>query len=174
MEKKKIGCFGVFIIVLIVLAVLAGTVYLFLPKIISSAISGGAASSLLPVDAKRGINELNQLLNENIQELDKLGISPEEASGIVSSLEYDTFEKLINSLDKSPVSNSAELIDLVSKYVDLSSVDLNRIKDEYDFEVSRESIESFTGSFKENPAFMKTGFNVMKTSLLDILENAEK
>ncbi|MDA3812013.1 MAG: hypothetical protein PF518_16975 [Spirochaetaceae bacterium] len=170
-EKKKIGCFGIFLIILIVLVILIGAGYLFLPRIVSNALNGGFVSTLLPQELREGTEEFNVKISENIGELDKLGISPEEASVLISSIDFGTVEKLIYRIEKTPVTNSNELIDMASDYIDLSSVDLEKIKEEYYTEFSEESVQRFISQFNENPRFIKTGFNVGKTSILQILEN---
>ncbi|RKX81338.1 MAG: hypothetical protein DRP58_11940 [Spirochaetes bacterium] len=47
-SKKHIGCLGISLIILLVLGLIAGSIYYYLPKIISSAVSGGKVSSIIP------------------------------------------------------------------------------------------------------------------------------
>ena len=130
-QKKGIGCLGVLLIILIVLALIAGSIYLFLPKILSSVITGGAVSTLLPQGIQNNTHNLRNLISDNIDRLEEYGLSTEEAVQIVSSVDINTVEECLEDIQKSSITNSSSLIDTVSKYIDLSAADLNKIKSNF-------------------------------------------
>ena len=172
-EKKKMGCLGILLILILVLALLGGVIYLFLPKIISSALSGGAISRILPDDLRRGSENLEIFLEENVNQLDRFGLTTDEATDIVSSIDYGTVEEIVGELEQSSVNNTSDLIDIVSKHIDLSSADIEKIKNEYDTEFSKENLNWALLRFNESPLIMKSGFRVVKETILEVLQSSE-
>ena len=170
---KGIGCLVAFLITLLVLVLIAGSIYIFLPKIISSAVSGGALSVLLPEGIREGTDEFQNLISDNIDQLEQLGLSTDDAAEIVSSLDFDTIEKCIDDIQKSSISNSSDLIDIISKHIDLSAADLNKIKSDFYTEFEDGELDEIVKSFKESPLMMKSGFRVIKGTILEVLKSAE-
>lgn len=172
-ERKGTGCLSVFLIILLILIAIGGSIYLFLPKIISSALSGGTASIFLPEGIRRGTEDFQSFLKENISQMEKVGISTEDATQIISSLEYETIETIFEEIDMNPPSNTSQLIDMVSEHVDLSAVDIKKIKDEYYSEFSTEDIQNMISRTRDSPLMMKSGFRLAKETILNVLSNEE-
>ncbi len=172
-QKKKIGGLGIFLIILLILVLIIGSIFIFLPKIVSSAVSGGVVSNMLPEEVRQQTTQLNSMIAENLYFLEDIGLTSREATEIISALKYNTVEKCLEDLDKSSITNSSELIDIVSKHIDLSSADLAKMKKEYYSEFSEEDLKEAVLLLRGNPLFGKSGFRVVKTTLLDILKSAE-
>jgi hypothetical protein len=105
-SKKRIGCLGVLLIIILVLAVIAGSFYLFLPKILSSAVSGGKVSTLMPKGFQSSIIDLQNIVTDNIDLLKEYGLSTDEAAEIVASLDYNTLEACMDDIQQSTIKNS--------------------------------------------------------------------
>ncbi len=172
-QGKKIGGLGIFLIILLILVLIIGSIFVFLPKIVSSAVSGGVVSNMLPEEVRQQTTQLNNIVAENLYILEDIGLTDREATEIVSALSYKTVENCLEDLEKSSITNSSELIDIVSKHIDLSAADLVKMKKEYYSEFSEEDLKEAVLLLRGNPLFGKSGFRVVKTTLLDILKSAE-
>ena len=168
--KKRIGCLGVLLIILLVLALIAGTIVLFLPKIISSAVSGGAVSTLIPEVLQDDIKELQILVSDNINLLNEYGLTTDEAARILESLDYDTLEACLDDIQKSSIKNSSELIDTVTKYVDLSSADLGKIKKDLNTDFREGELNQQIERLRESPVMRRSRFSVLKSTIIDVLK----
>lgn len=172
-SKKGIGCLGVIFIILFVIILLAGSIYLFLPKILSSVISGGAVSSILPEGVQKNTQNLKALISDNIALLEEYGLSTDEAVEIVSAVKYETLEECMEDIKQSSITNSSSLIDTVSKHIDLSSADLNKIKSNFYTEFEAEELSKLITNFKESPMMSRLNFRVIKGTIIEILEMEE-
>lgn len=173
-EKKSgkgIGCLGVFIIILIVLALIAGSIYIFLPKLISSAISGGAVSALLPEGVRQRTRDIRQIITDNIDNLEKFGLSTDEAVQIVSSLDSGTLEECLDDIQQSSITNSSDLIDTVSKHIDLSAADLGKIKNDNYTEFKEGELDHLINNLRESPIMKKSGFRIIKGTIIEVLKS---
>jgi len=92
--KKGIGCIGVLLIILLILGLIAGSFYYFLPKIISSAVSGGKVSKMLPEKLQDNTKDFQNVISENINQLEAFGLSKDEAVKIISSIDLANFENV--------------------------------------------------------------------------------
>lgn len=171
-EKKKLGCLGILLIILLLAASIAGSLYLFLPSIISSALNDGVLSRFLPEEFRRGSDEFRKVVEENISQLEMIGLTPDEAIEIITLLDYETVEKILYEIEKNKVTDTGELISIVSLYTDLSAVDLEKLKIQYNVNIDGIALGKLADRFRENPRTMKTGFRVLKKTLLDTLESA--
>jgi hypothetical protein len=172
-EKKRMGCGSFILIILLLLAVIIGSAYFFLPKIISSAISGGVITSYLPDNIRRGTEKLSEFLSVSIERMEKAGLSTDEASLIVSSLDYESVELIFEEIEISSISNSSDMIDLISQHVDLSVVDIDRIKEENYTVYTADEMQQSVNSLRKYPILMKFGFRIIKQTVLNTLSNHE-
>jgi hypothetical protein len=173
-EKKSgkgIGCLGVFIIILLFFALIAGSIYIFLPRIISSAISGGAVSALLPEGVRQGTRDIQYIISDNIYKLEEFGLTTDEAAQIVLSLDFDTLEVCLDDIQQSSITNSSDLIDTVSRHIDLSAADLNKLKSDYYTEFKEEELNHLIENLRESPLMMKSGFRVIKGTIIEVLKS---
>jgi len=172
--EKKHGFIRVIIMIFLVLLIIAGTVYFYLPKIVSSALSGGAVSTFMPKEIRENTKEIRTMIKMNLGILAEMGISNEQARDIVSNIEFKAFDNVIQQMDSNPVKNTNELIDLLSTSIDLSTIDINRIKKEYYSELSPDVVEEIVNQYQSKPGFKKIGFNVVKNTVLVILKDQDK
>ncbi len=169
--KKSIGCMGVFLIILLILALIAGSFYYFLPKIISSAVSGGKISKILPEKFQNNTNNFQNIISENIDHLETFGLSRNEAIQIISSIDLKTFERCLEDIQKSPISNSTDLIDKVSEYFDLNTADLNKLKKDNYTEFKEEELNLLVDDIKESPIMGRSVFRIIKETVIEVLKS---
>ena len=169
--RKGIGCFGVFIIILLALALIAGSIYIFLPNIISSAISGGAVSALLPEGIKQRTRDIEYIITDNIDKLEEFGLTADEAAQIVSSMDFDTLEVCLNDIQQSSITNSSELIDIVSRHIDLSDADLSKIKSNQYAEINEGELDQLIENLRESPIMRKSSFRIIKGTIIEVLKS---
>ena len=169
--KKKIGCLGAFLIFLLIMALIAGAFYLFLPKIISSAISGWTVSTLLPKGIQKDTQNFTELISDNIDQLEEFGLSTDEAIKIISSIDLDTLEDCLDDIQQSSIKNSSELLDTVEKHIDLSAADLNKIKSDYYTEFQEGELNQLIADLKESPVMKKSSFRIIKETLIEVLNS---
>lgn len=172
--KKRFGCLGVILIILLVMGLIAGTIFLLLPKILSSAVSGGAVSTVLPKGIQENIKELQKLVSANISLLNDYGLTTDEAVRIMESLDYKTIEVCLEDIQKSSINNSSDLIDTVSKHVDLSSADLGRIKKDINTDFREEELNLQIEKLRESPAMSRSGFSMLKNTIIEVLKSHDK
>ena len=168
--KKGIGCLGVFLIILLILALIAGSFYYYLPKIISSAVSGGKVSKILPENFQNNTNNFQNIISDYINQLETFGLSKNEAIQIISSMDFTTFEKCLEDIQKSPISNSTDLIDKVSEYFDLKSANLEKIKKDNYTEFKEEELNLIVDDIKESPIMGRSVFRIIKETVIEVLK----
>ncbi|MCK5198071.1 MAG: hypothetical protein KAR21_06960 [Spirochaetales bacterium] len=171
--KRGIGCLGVLLIIILVLALIAGSIYFFLPKILSSMISGGTVSTLLPAGIQKNTQNLRDLISDNIDQLEEYGLSTDDAVQIVSSADFNTIEDCLEDIHKSSITNSTNLIDTVSKYIDLSAADLNKIKSNYYTEFKEGELTQLITDITDSPLMSRLNFRVAKETIIEILKSKE-
>lgn len=170
-SKKSIGCLGVFLIFLLILSLIAGALYYFLPNIISSAVSGGKVAKLLPQGFQYNSDNIQKIISENIDHLEALGLSKDEAIQIISLIDYTTFEKCLEDIQKSPISNSTDLIDKVSEYIDLNTANLNKLKKDNYTEFKEEELNLLIADIKESPVMGRSAFRIVKETVIEVLKS---
>jgi hypothetical protein len=170
-SKKGIGCLGVLLIFIFILALIAGTIYLFLPKIISSTLHGGALSTLLPEGIQKSIKNSKNLISDNIDQLEEYGLSTDDAIQIVSSTDFDTVEACFEDIQNSSITNSSSLLDKVSEYIDLSAADLNKIKSTYYTEFKEGELNQLMTDLRDSPLMSRLNFRVIKETIIEVLKS---
>jgi len=168
--KKGIGCMGVFLITLLILALIAGSFYFFLPQIISSAVSGGKVSKILPDEFQNYTNNFQNIISENINQLETFGLSKNETIQIISSINFTTFKKCLEDIQKSSISNSSELIDKVSEYIDLNIPDLNKLKKDNYTEFKGQELNMLIDNIKQSPVMGRSSFRIIKETVIEVLQ----
>ncbi len=172
-KKRKKGWLIAILVVLVIILILLLSIYVLIPKIISSALSGGAASNFIPEQYKENIKEINSILENNLGQLEKIGITNEQAKKILSSIEYSTFESITSELTEKEINDTDELIDLLSKNIDLSSIDIEKIKNENFSYLSLEEVKTVLNQIKKNPQLLRIGFFVSKRTAVEILNKSK-
>lgn len=169
-KNKKHGAIKFLIIGLVVLIALIGGIYISIPSVVSSALSGGAVSSLLPQEVRERNDKINLIIKDNLGSLSEMGISNEVAIKMVSKIDFETFENVINKMQSLSIDNTDELIDLLSICIDFSMVDITKLKKEYYSELAKDTLNQIFTLYNDYPAFRKAGFDVAKKTVLDILK----
>lgn len=169
-QEKKSGCLGRILIVLLVLGIISIAAFFLLPKLIVKSGPDNFIYKALPEEVKSEVDKFNNLITENIGQLDKYGLDAFEASEILKSLDYGTFTDILEELDSSQISDTSELIDVVQGHIDLSLLDVDRIKKDYYAPVDEEDLRNILSRFKENPLIMRSGFTLVKATVQSALE----
>jgi len=169
--KKGIGCIGVLLIILLILGLIAGSFYYFLPKIISSAVSGGKVSKMLPEKLQDNTKDFQNVISENINQLEAFGLSKDEAVKIISSIDLANFEECLEDIKMSSISNSTDLIDKFSNYFDLSTLDLNKIKKDNYTDFKEEELNILVDNIQESPIMRKSTFRIFKETAIEVLKS---
>jgi hypothetical protein len=170
-KPKKSGCLRAFLIFLLIVGLLIGISYIILPQLISSALSGGIISRLLPKEIQNNTQILRNSIADNFDQLDKFGLSTGETVKIVSSLDLETFEKCLADIQQSQISNSSELLDKVAEYIDLSAANLNMIKKEYYTEFHEGELDKIITNFRKGPGMKKSSFRLMKETIIELMKS---
>ncbi|MBB6480321.1 hypothetical protein [Spirochaeta isovalerica] len=172
-EKKKSGCLTVLIIIVAILAGLGTAVYFLLPSIIAGAVSGGFASGILPDEVLMQLETINVQIDENIGQLEQYGLDNDEIRTLVESIDYGTVESVLDELEGMENVTTSDLIDLMDRRVDLSAVDLERVKKDFNSQIPEENLNRLLEQARENPLFAKAAFNIFKETLLKSLESED-
>lgn len=168
-EKKRSGCLVFFVALIVILLIGAGALYFALPRILMN------PPDILPIP--EGIqnqqNEISSVVRENLQQINKLGLDNYELASVIEEIDFSTAENIIEDLYTRQVRNTNEAIQVLEENLDLSGINLDRIKEEYYSEISPEDLKRIKEQFDDNPLMIRAGFGVLKETVLNLLYETE-
>lgn len=170
-KKKRGGCLPAFLIILLVLGLGALGMYFYLPSLISGTLSGKGLAKILPESFRAETEQLNREVGQQIEMLRQAGFPPQQLESILRDLDLPKIEDILDEAETSGITDTDQLIDIVSRHVDLSSLDLEKLKRKYYSQISPDELKDGIERFRESPLFSKSGFSIMKGTILKVLED---
>lgn len=173
-EKKKTGCLGMLFVIILILGGLAAAAYFLLPSLLARSSSGGIVYKMLPDEMQEQFDQFQYMVDDNISQMEKYGLDSYELTRIVESVDFGTVENLVDDIERSAISDTNELLDIINHHISIPREQLDKIKRDYYSEISQDDLDRMITRFRESPMIMRTGFSVFKETLLKSLESEDK
>ncbi len=168
-EKKSRGCLFFFTIIIL----FAVCLYFTMPKIISIVVNNEEVAELLPENVKENLNKVQEVMSENIEQIEELGISKEKVIEIIEKVDPEKIINYLEDIKESDSSDVGELLEIASKHIELSEDDIDILKEKLQDSFSKDDMEKAVSMLLEKADTIEISFPLLKESIIDMIKNQE-